>query len=72
MEAAEGERVMDLDEQVARILWQHFATEGTYDEDRHDDREKYLAVAREVIALVRPVQIIRGAAALGEFHVLRP
>jgi hypothetical protein len=40
-------------ERVAKALWQHFATEGTFDEDRHNDREAYLLAARAVIAVIR-------------------
>jgi hypothetical protein len=42
-----------LREVIARFLWTEFATEGTFDEDRHGDRERYMAIADGVIALCK-------------------
>lgn len=42
-------------DRLTRILWREFATEGTFEEDRHDDVRAYRFVAREVLrALEEP------------------
>lgn len=64
----------DEAETIARIMWSAFATEGTYDEDRHGDVPAYLNTARAIIAS-RPLGVpamneTRHAAALGKIVAL--
>lgn len=50
---AEAGEKNEMLERVARIMWSAFATEGTYDEDRHDDVPQYLETARLILTAVR-------------------